>query len=134
MHGHSWSIPEKRGWSYSASQHLRDFCPWWLMAEEQNTELFIELVVLEQIVTQLLTGTAEWVQCYRPAPLDEVMQLAEDHLSRVPVPGVLGLSHSVSLLPSYPLKAAHWVMFPPSLYPPLLGQSPGRCVGTAWKP
>lgn len=76
------------------------------MAEEWNTKQFIELVVLEQVVASLLPGTAEWVQCYRPAHLDEAMQLVEDYILAVPDLGVLRLSHSVSLLCSYPLKPA----------------------------
>lgn len=114
----------------SASQQLRDSFRWWLMAEEQNTEQFIEQVVLEQFVARLLTGIVEWVQCYWPTSVDEAMQLMKDQLVAVPDPGVLGLSRFVSLLPSYPQKPEARTRFPPllgrgemgSLAPPLTPQ------------
>lgn len=45
------------------------------MAEVRDTEQSIELVVLENFVTQLLKGMVESVQCHQPTSLNEAMQL-----------------------------------------------------------
>lgn len=62
------------------AQQLHDTCQRWLLAEDHNTKDMVDLVVLVQFVTQILQGTAEWVQCHHLALLGGPVQLAEDQL------------------------------------------------------
>lgn len=69
------------------------------MVEEQDRDQIIELVVLEQFIIQLLTGMVGWVQCHRPASLDEAVQMAEDHMVVDPGPAPPPPPHSLMSSP-----------------------------------
>ncbi|XP_060779261.1 zinc finger protein 18-like isoform X3 [Neoarius graeffei] len=78
---------EEVGQPFVFGQQLRDACCRWLRADNRDTEEIIDLVALEQFVTRLPEGTAEWVQCHRAASLDQAIELAEDHMVAVPTAG-----------------------------------------------
>ncbi|XP_060786761.1 uncharacterized protein LOC132892488 [Neoarius graeffei] len=78
---------EEVGRPFAFGQQLQDACWQWLRADNCDAEGIVDQVVLEQFITCLPTGTAEWVQCHRPASLDRAIELAEDHLAAVPVAG-----------------------------------------------
>ncbi|XP_060795406.1 zinc finger protein with KRAB and SCAN domains 5-like [Neoarius graeffei] len=78
---------EEVGRPFAFGQQLRDACWQWLRADSCDAEGLIDQVVLEQFVVRLPAGTAEWVQCHRPASLDQAIELAEDHLAAVPAAG-----------------------------------------------
>ncbi|XP_051236284.1 uncharacterized protein LOC127352152 [Dicentrarchus labrax] len=64
------------------AQQLKDAATRWLQPGGSSGErLMLELVVLEQFVEGLPTGTAEWVRCHRPVDLEAAITLAEDHLA-----------------------------------------------------
>ncbi|XP_060774272.1 uncharacterized protein LOC132884447 [Neoarius graeffei] len=99
---------EEVGSPFAFGQQLRDACWRWLRAEDRDAEGIIDQVALEQFVARLPAGTAEWVQCHRPASLDQAVGLAEDHLAAVPAAGQRmssSLSSSLSLsLPPPPVS------------------------------
>ncbi|XP_060786790.1 uncharacterized protein LOC132892529 [Neoarius graeffei] len=68
-------------------QQLWDTCWQWLRADNRDAEGVIDLVPMGQFVARLPEGTAEWVQCPRPALLDQAIELAEDHMVAVPTAG-----------------------------------------------
>ncbi|XP_060769333.1 zinc finger protein 18-like [Neoarius graeffei] len=78
---------EEVGRPFAFGQQLRDACWQWLRADDRDAEGIIDQVVLEQFIARLPARTAEWVQCHRPASLDQAVGLAEDHLAAVPVAG-----------------------------------------------
>ncbi|XP_060757179.1 SCAN domain-containing protein 3-like [Neoarius graeffei] len=78
---------EEVGRPFAFGQQLRDACWQWLRANNRDAEGIVDQVVLEQFVARLPAGTAEWVQCHRPASLDQAVELAEDHLAAVPAAG-----------------------------------------------
>lgn len=92
------------GRPFVLAQQLRDACRRWLLAEDHDVEGVVDLVILEQFITQLPRGTAEWVQCHRPTSLMQAIQLAEDHLVACPGGGeplsILSLSSPSPSLPS----------------------------------
>ncbi|XP_060771889.1 zinc finger protein 445-like [Neoarius graeffei] len=94
---------EEVGSPFTFGQQLWDACWRWLRAEDRDAEGIIDQVALEQFIARLPAGTAEWVQCHRPASLDQAVGLAEDHLAAVPAAGQLmtssSLSSSLSLSP-----------------------------------
>ncbi len=107
------------GRPFILAQQLRDACRRWLMAEARDVGAVVDLVVLEQFVARLPSGTAEWVQCQRPASLDQAIQLAEDHLAACPgvgePPSNLSLSLSPNLPPLFPdlfLHLGHGAIYP----------------------
>ncbi|XP_067296535.1 uncharacterized protein [Pseudorasbora parva] len=97
------------------AHQLRDSCRKWLMAAGSDVEDIIDRVALEQFVAMLPRRTAQWVQCHRPASLDQAIQLAEDEM--VACRGV------GETLPSASLSLSLSLLFPPplslnlSLYP-----------------
>ncbi|XP_060774613.1 uncharacterized protein LOC132884734 [Neoarius graeffei] len=97
---------EEVGRPFVFGQQLRDACWQWLRANNRDAEGIVDQVVLEQFIARLPAGTAEWVQCHRPASLDQAVELAEDHLVAVPAAGqqmassLLSSSLSLSLSPS----------------------------------
>ncbi|XP_060779358.1 SCAN domain-containing protein 3-like [Neoarius graeffei] len=78
---------EEVGRPFAFRQQLRDTCWQWLRGDDRDTEGIIDLVILEQFIMRLPEGTAEWVQCHRPASLDQAIELAEDHMAAVPTAG-----------------------------------------------
>ncbi|XP_060790702.1 uncharacterized protein LOC132894634 [Neoarius graeffei] len=78
---------EEVGRPFAFGQQLRDACWRWLRADNCDAEGIIDQVVLEQFIARLPAGTTEWVQCHRPASLDQAVGLAEDHLAAVPAAG-----------------------------------------------
>ncbi|XP_060758551.1 uncharacterized protein LOC132869227 [Neoarius graeffei] len=96
---------EEVGRPFAFGQQLRDACWRWLRADDRDAEGIIDQVVLEQFIARLPAGTAEWVQCHRPASLDQVVEQVEDHLAAVPAAGqqmvATLLSSSFSLSPSF---------------------------------
>ncbi|XP_051576986.1 uncharacterized protein LOC127454073 [Myxocyprinus asiaticus] len=66
-------------------------------------------VVLEQLILRLPKGMAEWVQCHRPASLEEAVRLAAVHMAAIPraeepstlspLPLCFPLSHPLPLSP-----------------------------------
>lgn len=119
---------------FAFAHQLQDACRWWLSAEVYNAEDVIDVVVLEQFVVWLPGRTAERVQCHCPASLDEVTQLAEDHLVAFPVAGghpTFSLSFSCFPFsppsPSpYPMKAGASSLSPRSPSPCLPFSSPAQ--------
>ncbi|XP_060796560.1 uncharacterized protein LOC132898907 [Neoarius graeffei] len=97
---------EEVGRPFAFGQQLRDACWQWLRDDSCDAEGLIDQVVLQQFVTHLPAGTAEWVQYHRPASLDQAIELVEDHLAAVPAAGqqmassLLSSSLSLSLSPS----------------------------------
>ncbi|XP_067309292.1 uncharacterized protein [Pseudorasbora parva] len=71
---------EESGRPFVFAQQLRDSCRKWLMAGNSDVAEVIDRVVLEQFVARLPRETAQWVQCHRPASLDQAIQLAEDQM------------------------------------------------------
>lgn len=59
-----WLTLHKLGHPFPFAQKLRDTCQKWLLAERRGTEEVIDLVVLEQFVTQQLEGMVKWVECH----------------------------------------------------------------------
>ncbi|XP_060783177.1 uncharacterized protein LOC132890378 [Neoarius graeffei] len=102
---------EEVGWTFTFGQQLWDACWQWLKADNRDAEGIIDQVVLEQFLARLPAGTAEWVQCHRPASLDQAVELAEDHMAAVSVAGQQTasslLSSSLSLSPSPPVSHPH---------------------------
>ncbi len=89
----------ENGRPFVMAHQLRDACRRWLLAGEGGVDYIIDQVVLEQFIARLPKGTAQWVQCHRPASLDLAIQLAEDQM--VACHGVGETLPSVSLsLPS----------------------------------
>ncbi|XP_060769996.1 uncharacterized protein LOC132881498 [Neoarius graeffei] len=74
---------EEVGQPFAFGQQLRDACRRWLRTDYHDAEGIIDLVALEQFIAPLPEGTAEWVQCHRPALLDQAIELAEDHMAAV---------------------------------------------------
>ncbi|XP_051575031.1 uncharacterized protein LOC127453059 [Myxocyprinus asiaticus] len=84
---------------FAFSQRLQDACRKWLLAGNRDVAGVVDQVVLEQLIHRLSRGTAEWVQCHRPASLEEAVGLAENHLvvyQRAEEP-----SHSLSPSPMF---------------------------------
>ncbi|XP_060783178.1 uncharacterized protein LOC132890379 [Neoarius graeffei] len=79
---------EEVGRPFTFGQQVRDACGRWLRADNRDTEVIIDQVALEQFIVRLPAGGAEWVQCHRPASLDQAFELAEDHLAAVPMTDV----------------------------------------------
>ncbi|XP_051956981.1 uncharacterized protein LOC127625687 [Xyrauchen texanus] len=75
---------EKSVRPFAFAQRLRDACRRWLLAGDHDVEGVIDQEVLEQFVQRLPRKTAGWVQCHRPALLEEAVRLAEDHLAAIP--------------------------------------------------
>ncbi|XP_051509646.1 uncharacterized protein LOC127415117 [Myxocyprinus asiaticus] len=69
---------------FAFAQRLRDACRRWLLAGDRDVQGIIDQVVLEQFIVRLPKGMAEWVQCHRPASLEEAIRLAEDHMAAIP--------------------------------------------------
>ncbi|XP_051558201.1 uncharacterized protein LOC127443558 [Myxocyprinus asiaticus] len=69
---------------FAFAQWLRDACRRWLLAGDRDVDGIIDQVVLEQLIHRLPKGTVEWVQCHRPASLEEAVRLAEDHMAAIP--------------------------------------------------
>ncbi len=89
----------ENGRPFVMAHQLRDACRRWLLAGEGGVDYIIDQVVLEQFIARLPKGTAQWVQCHRPASLDLAIQLAEYQM--VACHGVGETLPSVSLsLPS----------------------------------
>ncbi|XP_051539310.1 uncharacterized protein LOC127432366 [Myxocyprinus asiaticus] len=61
---------------FAFSQRLQDVCRKWLLAGNCDITGVVDQVVLEQLIHRLPRGTAEWVQCHRPASLEEAVRLA----------------------------------------------------------
>ncbi|XP_060775570.1 zinc finger and SCAN domain-containing protein 29-like [Neoarius graeffei] len=99
---------EEVGRPFAFGQQLLDTCWRWLRADNCDGEEIVDQVVLEQFVSCLPAGTAEWVQCHRPASLDQAVELVEDHLAAVPAAGQQMasslLSSSLSLSPPPPVS------------------------------
>ncbi|XP_051989667.1 zinc finger protein 445-like [Xyrauchen texanus] len=94
---------------FAFAQRLRDACRRWLLSRDRGVEELIDQVVLEQFVQRLPRKTAEWVQCHRPASLEEAVRLAEDHMAAIPRADEPSLSVS-------PSPVSSPVFFPP-LFP-----------------
>ncbi|XP_060773413.1 zinc finger protein 397-like isoform X1 [Neoarius graeffei] len=94
---------EEVGQPFAFGQQLRDACWRWLRADNRDAEGIIKQVVLEQFVARLPAGTADWVQCHRPASLDQAIELAEDHMAAVPAAGQQTASSLLSSSLSLPL-------------------------------
>ncbi|XP_067305339.1 zinc finger and SCAN domain-containing protein 21-like [Pseudorasbora parva] len=62
------------------AQQLRDACRRWLGPDKNDGNNIVDRVVLEQFIAWLPKKTAQWVQCHRPASLDQAIQLAEDQM------------------------------------------------------
>ncbi|XP_067291179.1 putative SCAN domain-containing protein SCAND2P [Pseudorasbora parva] len=98
---------EESGRPFIFAHQLRDSCRKWLMAGECDAEGIIDRVVLEQFVARLPKKTAQWVQCHRPASLDQAIQLAEDQMVAChgvgePLPAASLSLSSLSLSPPNP--------------------------------
>ncbi|XP_067293458.1 uncharacterized protein [Pseudorasbora parva] len=98
---------EESGRPFIFAHQLRDSCRKWLMAGECDAEGIIDRVVLEQFVARLPRKTAQWVQCHRPASLDQAIQLAEDQMVAChgvgePLPAASLSLSSLSLSPPNP--------------------------------
>ncbi|XP_060782398.1 uncharacterized protein LOC132889677 [Neoarius graeffei] len=89
---------------FAFGQQLWDACWRWLRADNRDAEGIIDQVVLKQFIAHLPARTAEWVQCHRPASLDQASELAEDYLAAVPMAGQQTASSLLSSL-SLPLSS-----------------------------
>ncbi|XP_051529229.1 uncharacterized protein LOC127426442 [Myxocyprinus asiaticus] len=69
---------------FAFAQRLHDTCRSWLLAGDRDVQGIIDQVILEQFTDRLPKGTAECVQCHRPASLEEAIRLAEDHMVAIP--------------------------------------------------
>ncbi|XP_051553338.1 zinc finger protein with KRAB and SCAN domains 7-like [Myxocyprinus asiaticus] len=92
---------ERSDHPFAFAQRLRDTCRRWLLAGDRDVDGVINQVVLEQFTHRLPKGTAEWVQCHRPASLEEAVQFAEDHMATIP----RALLHFFSSLCFFPLPS-----------------------------
>ncbi|XP_051970081.1 neurotrophin receptor-interacting factor homolog [Xyrauchen texanus] len=101
---------DKSDCPFAFAQRLRDACRRWLLAGDRNVEEHVDRVVLEQFVQRLARRTAEWVQCHRPASLEEAIRLAEDHMAAIPRADEPSLSLS-------PLPLCLPLFFSPPLFP-----------------
>ncbi|XP_051580876.1 zinc finger protein with KRAB and SCAN domains 7-like [Myxocyprinus asiaticus] len=61
--------------TFAFVRRLRDACRRWLLAGDCDVDGIIDQVVLEQFTHRLPKGTAEWVQCHRPASLEEAVYI-----------------------------------------------------------
>lgn len=69
---------------FAFAQQLQDASRWWLLAVERNGD-DINAMVLEQLIAWLPDSTAEWIPHHQLVPLDEVVQLAGNHLVAFPL-------------------------------------------------
>ncbi|XP_051566015.1 uncharacterized protein LOC127447886 [Myxocyprinus asiaticus] len=113
---------EGAGHPFAFSQRRRDTCRKWLRAGDCDVEGVVDQVVLEQLIHRLPEGMVEWVQCHRPALLEEVVQLAvcpsaekrSLSLSPLPLCFLPSLSTTLSLCPlSRPCSCTPWHGNPP---------------------
>ncbi|XP_060763478.1 zinc finger protein 213-like [Neoarius graeffei] len=103
---------EEVGRPFAFGQQLWDACRQWLRADNHDAEGIVNLVALEQFVTRLPEGTAEWVQCHHLALLDQAIELAEDHMVAIPMAGQHVSSSPLSSL-SLPPSALRPCPIPP---------------------
>ncbi|XP_069370615.1 uncharacterized protein [Paralichthys olivaceus] len=69
------------GRPFAYAQQLLDAAGRWLQPGHNSAEDVVGQVALEQFIAGLPTSTANWVQCHRPADMQQAIILAEDHLS-----------------------------------------------------
>jgi len=69
---------------FAMAHQMMDTAGRWLPPDERSSRQLLEEVVWEGFILALPPSTAEWVMCYSPASLDEVINLAEDHLALPP--------------------------------------------------
>uniref|UniRef100_A0A7M4FGE1 SCAN box domain-containing protein n=1 Tax=Crocodylus porosus TaxID=8502 RepID=A0A7M4FGE1_CROPO len=61
------------------AQLLRDLAEWWLQLETHTLQEVVDLIVLEQFLTDLSNSSQQWVQCHQSKTVEEASQLAEDY-------------------------------------------------------